>query len=53
MSRLVNVKIQYTKKVCNSLAHSIVKLTLNKLEPDVRLGQYPTELMYLFSNLND
>lgn len=52
MDRLKSIKIQHKKRACNSLAHSITKLAPDKLELDIRLRQYPTQLMYLFSVLN-
>lgn len=53
MDRLRSIKIQHKKRACNSLAHSTTKLAPDKLELDIRLGHYPTQLMYLFSVLND
>ncbi|KAL9435897.1 hypothetical protein AB3S75_022042 [Citrus x aurantiifolia] len=46
-------KIQQTPRSCNVIAHSIVKLTLEKCKTVVWVDSYPSEVMELFNSLNE
>lgn len=44
-----NFKAQHVYRNCNSLAHSLAKLALRKVDSFVWLDEFPAEVVYLFS----
>ena len=51
IKRLKQVKMQYTPRKCNSVAHSLAKLAL-ELNDFVFWDDIPTQFLYLFTELN-
>ena len=47
-----HVSFVYMHRSCNAIAHSLVKLVLEKCETIVWKGSYPLQVIYLFSSLN-
>ncbi|KAL9450376.1 hypothetical protein AB3S75_012168 [Citrus x aurantiifolia] len=52
MKNFTQIKVQYTSKSCNVIAHSLAKLVIEKCKNVVWMGTYPSELMYLFTSFN-
>ena len=48
LKRMKDTKIQHISRLCNDTAHSIAKLALNNVEPNVWIENCPTHLLFLF-----
>ena len=47
-----NVKVQYIPRLCNVIAHSLDKLTLDYQESVIWTGSFLENIMYLFQSSN-
>ena len=52
MENFERVSIKFRHRSCNTIAHSLAKLVLEKCEFVVWKGSYPPQVMYLFSTLH-
>lgn len=51
--RLKQVKVQYTPRKCNSVAHSFAKIELELNDFVIWVDNIPTQFLYLFPELNE